>query len=218
VPGDQSLDFGEVFDRGLIEIRVEGGECAVDFPGFSGKTCGDPGFEVSVEEVNLSCAEGLEHPPGTRCGEDTLLLVDDDGCGLGDTKRGHAAGEGFGSGEHVRERGGVVRMLVDVEEESARDVLSEIAGVSVDGRGYAYGWESGVEDDGVGIVQARSQPCGFDEGIHSSRLLGRPGVKRNEHSHVAIFPFRELGSEVCIILIAESSVHQYKRLDPKEFS
>ncbi|WP_433984885.1 hypothetical protein [Tunturiibacter empetritectus] len=60
------------------------------------------------------------------------------------------------------ERGGVVGEVFDVEEEGAGDVVSEIAGAGVDGGRHSYGREGGVEDDGVGILEASGQPFGGD--------------------------------------------------------
>jgi hypothetical protein len=60
----------------------------------------------------------------------------------------------------------VVGEFFDVEEDGVGDVLVEVEGVSVDGGRDAYGREGGVEDDGVGIVEASGQPFGGDERVH----------------------------------------------------
>jgi hypothetical protein len=56
----------------------------------------------------------------------------------------------------------MVGELFDVEEDCAGDVLVEVAGVGVYGGRDAYGRESGVEDDGVGVLEASGQPCRGD--------------------------------------------------------
>jgi hypothetical protein len=78
----------------------------------------------------------------------------------------------------VGERRVVVGVLVDVKEQRAGNVLGKVAGTCVDGRVCAYGWKRGVEDDGVGIVQAGGEPDGFDEEVQSSRLLGQEDSQR----------------------------------------
>ena len=135
---------------------------AVDGAGFGWEAGFDPGAEASVEDVDVLGAEGAEGPPGSGGGEDAFLFVDDDGAVVGDAEGGHAAGEVFGCGEHVGEGGGVVGEFFDVEEEGAGDVLVEVAGVGVDGGRDAYGREGGVEDDGVGVLEAGGQPCRGD--------------------------------------------------------
>jgi len=61
----------------------------------------------------------------------------------------------------VGEVGGVVGELFDVEEEGSGDVLGEEVGVGVGG---GAGWrEGGVEDDGVGVVEADEEFGGGDE-------------------------------------------------------
>jgi hypothetical protein len=56
----------------------------------------------------------------------------------------------------------VVGELFDVEEEGAGDVLVEVTGAGVDRGCDAYGREGGVEEDGVGILEASGQPRGGD--------------------------------------------------------
>jgi hypothetical protein len=56
----------------------------------------------------------------------------------------------------------VVGEFFDVEEEGAGDVLVEVSSAGVDGRCDAYGREGGVEDDGVGILEASGEPFGGD--------------------------------------------------------
>jgi hypothetical protein len=56
----------------------------------------------------------------------------------------------------------VVGEFFDIEEEGAGDMLVEVAGAGVDGGCYAYGRESGVEDDGVGVLESGGQPCWGD--------------------------------------------------------
>src|ERR1700742_1997963 len=63
--------------------------------GFGGEAGFGPATEAAVEDVNVLCAEGAEHPPGSGGGEDAFLLVDDDGAGVADAEGGHAAGEVF---------------------------------------------------------------------------------------------------------------------------
>ena len=125
-----------------------------------------PGAETPVEDVDVLGAEGAEGPPGSWGGEDAVLFVDDDGVVVADAEGGHAAGEGFGCGQHVGERGGVVGELFDVEEDGAGDVLGEVAGVSVDGGGDAYGREGGVEDDGVRDPGGERPAIRGDERVH----------------------------------------------------
>jgi hypothetical protein len=52
----------------------------------------------------------------------------------------------------------VVGELFDVEEEGAGDVPGEVTGVSVDGGRYSDWREGGVEDDGVGVLEAGGEP------------------------------------------------------------
>jgi hypothetical protein len=56
----------------------------------------------------------------------------------------------------------VVGEFFDVEEEGAGDVVGEVASVSIDWWGDAYGREGGVEDDGVGVLEASGEPFGGD--------------------------------------------------------
>src|ERR1700727_1159992 len=121
----------------------------MDWAGLCGELRFCPGLKTSVEDVDVLGAEGAEHPPCSGGGVDAGLLVDDDGRGVGDAEGGHAVREFFGRGEHVGEGGGVVGVLVDVEEDCAGDVAAEVAGVGVDWWSHAYGWEGGVEADGV---------------------------------------------------------------------
>ncbi len=164
--GDLFFDLGEVFHGFVVELGVEAGQCVVDGAGFGWEAGFGPGAEAAVEDVDVWGAEGAEHPPCSGGGEDALLFVDDDGGFVGDAEGGHAAGEGFGCGEHVGEGGPVVGEVFDVEEDGAGDVVGEVAGVGVDGGSDAYGWEGGVEDDCVGILKAGGEPCGGDEGVH----------------------------------------------------
>jgi len=166
VLGEAIFELGEIGYSVSVEFGVEAGGGATDGAGFGWEVGVRPGAEAAVEDVDVLGAEGAEHPPGARGGEDTLLLVDDDGAGVGGTESGHAAGEGLGCGEHVGERGGVVGEVFDAEEDGAGDVGSEVAGMGVDGWRDAYGWESGVEDDCVGVLEAGGQPCGRDERGH----------------------------------------------------
>ena len=50
----------------------------------------------------------------------------------------------------------------DVEEDGAGDVVGDVAGVGVDGWGYANWREGCVEGDCIGIFEAGGQPCGGD--------------------------------------------------------
>ena len=76
---------------------------------------GGPGFGPGASPPSRmwTCwgAEDAECPPGSGGGEDALLFVDDDGAVVGDAEGGHASGEGFGCGQHVGERCGVVGEL-----------------------------------------------------------------------------------------------------------
>ena len=169
--GNFFFDLGEIFYGFVIESGVEAGWCAVDGAVFGLETRFNPGVEASVENVDVLGAEGAEHPPCSRGGEDALLFVDNDGAVVADAEGGHAAGEGFGGGQHVGELGPVVGEFFDVEEEGAGDVFGEVAGVGVDGWRDAYGWEGGVEDDCVGILKAACQPGWGDQRVHGIRLL-----------------------------------------------
>jgi hypothetical protein len=52
----------------------------------------------------------------------------------------------------------VVGEFFDVEEEGAGDVPVEVTGAGVNGGCDAYGREGGVEDDGVGVLEAGGEP------------------------------------------------------------
>ena len=146
--GESIFELGEVCYDVAVEVGVEGGGGTVDGAGFGGEAGVYPCAEAAVEDVDVLGAEGAEHPPGAGGGEDAVLLVDDDGAGVGDAEGGHAAGEVLWRGKHVREGGGVVAELFDVEEECAGDVVLEVVGAGVDRGCDADGWEGGVEDDG----------------------------------------------------------------------
>ena len=94
-----------VYDGFALKAGVEGGGGLADGTGVGGEVVGvgwearvNPGSEATVEEVDVFCAHGAEHPPCSWRGEDSLLFVDDDGGGVGDAEGGHAAGKGFGCG------------------------------------------------------------------------------------------------------------------------
>jgi len=64
----------------------------------------------------------------------------------------------------------VVGESVDVEDDSAGNVLCQVSRVSVDWRSYSDGRKGSVQDDKVGIAETFRQPERYNERIHEDLL------------------------------------------------
>ncbi|KAH2776834.1 hypothetical protein KXW38_009839, partial [Aspergillus fumigatus] len=108
-------------------------------------------------------AERQKHPPGTGTRDPAAGIVDHDGIVIADAERADVAAELLGGGKHVRQRIGMIRHRVDVEEHRARDVRGEI--VVLRQRQHARHLEAGVDDPDAGLVEVCGQPFGRDERV-----------------------------------------------------
>jgi hypothetical protein len=64
----------------------------------------------------------------------------------------------------------VVGESVDVEDDSAGNVLCQVSRESVDWRSYSDGRKGSVQDDKVGIAETFRQPERYNERIHEDLL------------------------------------------------
>ena len=104
--------------RGVKCRSVRRGGCAVlQRPPFR-----LPFLQAAVQHRHVVVAHDAEHPPRARRRVQALAVVDDDAHAVADAHLLHAAGELGRRGQHVRQRVLLVRDLVDVEEQRARNV------------------------------------------------------------------------------------------------
>jgi len=165
---DHLLNLGEVFDGIVVKFGMEAGRRAVNLSGVRGEAGLDPGAEAAVENVDVVCSEGAEHPSGPRGGEVAYLFVEDDAHMIPNTEGRHAAREVLGCGHHVGQRGRVIGEFIDIEEDRAGNVFCDIQRMGVLRWGDANRRKRGVKDYGAGIVKTAGQPGGGDERIHGN--------------------------------------------------
>jgi hypothetical protein len=181
VLGDHLLHPGKASDGIVVEFGAEAYRCALNLSRLHGETGFGPGAEAAVENVNILCSEGAQHPPGSRCREDLFLLVDDDGYVIADAETRNTAREVLGRGQHVGQQGGVIGHLVDIEEDRARDVIRDVPRAGVGWWGDTHWRKRRVKNYGAGIVEATGQPGGCHERIHETSIV-RARVSRRETS------------------------------------
>ena len=106
--------------------------------------------------MNTFCGtEQAKCPPYPRCREHAGAVINDDGVGIGNTKRAGIAGKLLGARQHMRQRIGVVGNGVDVEAHRAGNVAGKIFGCGVARHGRKI--ERAVDHCGVGCGRDAQQ-------------------------------------------------------------
>jgi hypothetical protein len=140
----------------LVECGIKAGRRAVNVSGVCRETGFDPGAKSAVEKVDILGSGGLEHPPCSRAGENAFLLVDDDVHLITDTKSRKAPGKDLVWRQHVGQRAGAVRELLNIKEDCVWNMAREVV------RSGIHCWRDtdwrkrGIKDNDTWTVQTAS--------------------------------------------------------------
>ena len=144
--------IGQTLDRLRIETSVK-----ITFRQFreallQRQLIATPAFEAAGNNRHFFNAEGAQHPPGARRGEEIAFIVYHQMLIAADAKFAHGDGKRLRARHHVRQRAGVVREGFDIE----KDVLGVVDGKEVRLKDL---WPSDEEIDAV--VKASVKPEQF---------------------------------------------------------
>ena len=123
--------FRERTDHVRLQVRFE---VAFRWPGGSllqGPAFFAPPWQASVEQADPLVSEGFEHPPHPRGAEESERIVNNHlGC-VRNSEFPHLRLELLRRGEHVWQRGLLIRYLIYIGEDRARDVRLPVLGMRI---------------------------------------------------------------------------------------
>ena len=154
--------IGQTLDRLRIETSVK-----ITFRQFreallQRQLIATPAFEAAGNNRHFFNAEGAQHPPGARRGEEIAFIVYHQMLIAADAKFAHGDGKRLRARHHVRQRAGMVGEGFDIEKNGAGNMARLILSVKI-ALFLSRRSHTGVNNLDFRVINMFRQPVGSDK-------------------------------------------------------